>query len=73
LLKKSLLSNPNYLTISYDFGSNLKIRIPKIDFITCGRNIQTKPSEVILKKRTKEKAKRKISMQEERSNIDYIS
>jgi hypothetical protein len=71
--KKSLLSKPNFLTISYDFGSNLKIRIPKIDFKTCGVNSQTNPSEVILKKRTKEKEKRKISMHEERSKIDYIS
>ena len=39
----------------------------------CGKNIQTKPREVILKKRTKENENKNNSIDEESKGIDCIS
>lgn len=39
----------------------------------CGKNIQTKPREVILKKRTKENENKNNSIDEESKRIDCIS
>lgn len=47
--------------------------IPTTDFSTWGVNSQTSPIEVILKKSRIEKEYSKISMHEERINIDCIS